>query len=443
MRSPGFATRGICDECRRAGPGRPFRPREGQRSGDRASVGGPREQSGAGGCVVIATLAAASGCVAWAYLLGARGGFWRARVRDDTPVAMDDLAAWPAVTAVIPARDEASVIGPNLASLLRQDYPGTFCVIVVDDHSSDATAAIAREVARSERSSRVTVLAAPALAAGWTGKSWALDHGVRHAAMSAERPDYLLLTDADIAHAPDTLRTLVTRAGRDGLLLASLMAKLNARSAAERAMIPAFVFFFQMLYPFAWVNARRRATAAAAGGCMLVHRESLDSAGGIAAIRGELIDDCALARLMKAHGPIGIALTGRVTSTRAYRSFGEIRNMIVRTAFTQLDFSGWRLLATVAAMLVVFVAPPLFALAASDAIVRGLGLVAFACMVLAYQPILRFYRLSPAWALALPLVAAAYAALALDSAWRHLRGRGGEWKGRVRARATLPDSTRS
>ena len=332
---------------------------------------------------------------------------------------------------MIPARDEADAIGANLASLLRQDYPGPFSVIVVDDHSSDATAAIAREAGRAARATRVAVLHAPALAAGWTGKLWALDHGVRHAAMTGERPDYLLLTDADIAHAPDTLRMLVARASRERLLLTSLMAKLNARSAAERAMIPAFVFFFQMLYPFAWVNAPRRSTAAAAGGCMLVHREALENAGGLAAIRGELIDDCALARLMKRHGPIRIALTDRVTSTRAYGSFAPIRRMIVRTAFTQLDRSGWQLVATVAAMIVVFVAPLPFALASGDAVVRSLAVIACACMLLAYQPILRFYRLSPAWALALPLVAAAYAALTLDSAWQHARGRGGEWKGRA------------
>jgi len=378
---------------------------------------------------------AALGGVAWACLLGARGAFWRAAERDDPSSAMSNPAGWPRVTAVIPARDEADVIGANLASLLAQDYPGPLSVIVVDDHSSDATASIAHDAGRSEGTSRVTVLCAPALEPGWTGKLSALHHGIRHAQMSADPAQYLLLTDADIAHAPDTLRRLVACACREQLLMTSLMAKLNVRSAAERATIPAFVFFFQMLYPFAWVNDRRRATAAAAGGCILIHRESLQQAGGLGAIRGELIDDCALARLMKPHGPIRISLTTRVTSTRAYRSVGEIRRMIVRTAFTQLQFSAWRLLATVAAMIVVFVAPPVLALASHDAMVRGLGIAACACMLVAYQPILRFYRLSPAWALALPLVAATYLALTLDSAWQHVRGRGGEWKGRVQARA--------
>ena len=385
---------------------------------------------------------AALGCVAWLYLLAARGGFWRAGDRDDAPAAIADLDAWPRVTAVVPARDEADVIGANLASLLRQDYPGAFSVIVVDDHSSDGTAAVARAAAGDGTASRVTVLPAPAVEPGWTGKLWALRHGIHHAEDLPASSDYLLLTDADIAHAPDTLRMLVSRARRERLLLSSLMAKLDVQSAAERALIPAFVFFFRMLYPFAWVNGPRCATAAAAGGCMLVDRDALRAAGGLAAIRGELIDDCALARLLKPHGPIRIALTDRVRSTRAYRSVGELRRMIARTAFTQLRFSVWRLLATVFALLVVFVAPPLLALSSADPLVRTLGGLGWACMTLAFVPMLRFYRRSPAWALALPAIAAAYLAFTIDSAFQHLRGRGGEWKGRVRPRAALTPASR-
>ena len=391
---------------------------------------------------MIAPIVAALGCVAWAYLLAARGGFWRAADRDDPPDAIRNLDAWPRVTAVIPARDEAEVIGASLASLLQQDYAHPFPVIVVDDHSSDATAAVARAAQDGTTPSRVTVLCAPALAPGWTGKLSALDHGIRRASASAAPPDYLLLTDADITHAPDTLRMLVGRARSERLLLSSLMAKLDAQSAAERALMPAFVFFFQMLYPFAWVNEPQRAIAAAAGGCMLVDCQALHAAGGLAAIRGELIDDCALARLLKPHGPIRIALTGRVRSTRAYRSFGELRRMIARTAFTQLRFSAWRLVATAAAMLVVFVAPPLFALSSADPLVRALGGIGWACMALAFVPMLRFYRRSPAWALALPAIAAAYLALTFDSAFQHLLGRGGEWKGRVRPRAAATSTGR-
>lgn len=385
---------------------------------------------------------AALGCAAWLYLIAARGGFWRAADRDDAPAAVRDLDAWPRVTAVVPARDEADVIGPNLASLLRQDYPGAFSVIVVDDHSSDDTAAVARAAGDDATPSRVTVLPARGLEPGWTGKLSALDHGIRHAEALPASSDYLLLTDADISHAPDTLRMLVSRARREGLLLSSLMAKLNAQNAGERALIPAFVFFFRMLYPFAWVNEPQHATAAAAGGCMLVDRNALRAAGGLAAIRGELIDDCALARLLKPYGPIRIALTDRVRSTRAYRSVGELRRMIARTAFTQLRFSVWRLLATAAALLVVFVAPPLLALSSADPLVRTLGGLGWACMALAFVPMLRFYRRSPAWALALPAIAATYLALTVDSAFQHLRGRGGEWKGRVRPRAALTPAGR-
>ena len=388
------------------------------------------------------TLIAALGCAAWLYLLAARGGFWRASDRDDEPAPVRELDAWPPVTAIVPARDEADVIGANLASLLLQDYPGAFSVIVVDDHSSDATAAVACAAGAGATPSCVTVLHAPALEAGWTGKLAALDHGIRHAEGVPAPSDYLLLTDADIAYAPDTLRMLVSAARREGLLLSSLMAKLNAQSGSERAMIPAFVFFFRMLYPFAWVNSPQRKIAAAAGGCMLVDRHALHTAGGLAAIRGELIDDCALARLLKPHGPIRIALTDRVHSTRAYRSFGELRRMIARTAFTELRLSMWRLAATVAAMLVVFVSPPVFALTSADPLVRALGAIAWGCMTLAFVPMLRFYRRSPAWALALPAIAAAYIGLTIDSAFQHLRGRGGQWKGRVRPRAPLRSAAR-
>ncbi|HJU21268.1 MAG TPA: glycosyltransferase, partial [Casimicrobiaceae bacterium] len=222
--------------------------------------------------------------------------------------------------------------------------------------------------------------------------------------------------------------------------LFSRMAKLNAQSIGERAMIPAFVFFFQMLYPFKWVNDRTRATAAGAGGCMLVHRQTLNRAGGLAAIRGELIDDCALARLLKPLGPIRIALTDRVSSIRAYPRFNDIRRMIVRTAFTELEFSTWRLAATAAAMILVFVTPPALALAPIGASARAAGGATWLLMALAYQPMLRFYRLAPAWGLALPAIAAIYVALTIESAILHWRGRGSEWKGRVRPRTAFAHS---
>lgn len=381
---------------------------------------------------MTALFIAALSCIVWIYLLAARGGFWRAAQRDDARVTMPrEGMVWPRVVAVIPARDEALLIGETIAALLRQDYPGSLAVIVVDDHSTDDTAAVARRAAAAMNGSeRVIVLAAPRLPDGWTGKLWALNHGINHAEAWSEAPDYLLLTDADIRYADDTLTDLVWRTVRERLVLTSLLARLRCVSLAERVLIPAFVFFFQMLYPFAWVNRADRTTAAAAGGCVLVQRRSLQAAGGIEAIRGELIDDCALARLLKRQGPIWLGLSKRVTSARAYSSIADIRHMIARCAYAQLRFSQWWLAAVTAAMLVTFLAPPLLTLVGSGT-ARFLGALAWAQMAVAMQPILRFYGVSPWWGLALPAIAAAYLVFTLDSAYQHLRGKGGEWKGRV------------
>jgi hopene-associated glycosyltransferase HpnB len=374
---------------------------------------------------LIATLGAALGVLAWGYLLAARGGFWRSRERDER-VPASAASASPSVCVVIPARDEAEAIGDNVSALLAQDYEGDFSIVVVDDHSSDDTAAIVRALAQRAPPSRVRLIAAPPLRDGWMGKLAAVDAGIREAG----GVDYLLLTDADIRHARDSLRTLVVLAEQRGLVLASRMAMLRCESVAERALVPAFVFFFQMLYPFAWVNDPRRATAAAAGGCMLVRRDALERAGGIAAIRGALIDDCALARLVKPRGPIHLALSGRAVSVRRYGAFRDIRGMIVRSAYTELRQSPARLAFVAVSMLIVFVAPPLFALLGSG-VARALGFVAWAAMALAFVPMLVLYGRAPAWGLALPAIAAAYLAMTLESAYAHLRGRGGAWKGRI------------
>ena len=375
---------------------------------------------------------AALSCAIWVYLLAARGGFWRATTRDDTAVtALAKSIVWPRVVAVIPARDEAEVIGGTVESLLRQDYRGGFSVVIVDDHSCDDTADIARRsAALSGASDRLTVLAAPMLPPGWTGKLWATQHGIRHVEARPGGSTYLLLTDADIRFADDTLTELVSRAVRQRLVLTSLLAKLRCVSLPERAFIPAFVFFFQMLYPFPWVNRADRRTAAAAGGCMLVDREALETAGGLDAIRSELIDDCALARLLKPHGPIWLGLSRRIESARAYRSLGEIRRMIIRCAYAQLRFSRWWLAVSTLAMIVTYLAPPVLALFGSG-MTQLLGALGWTLMALALQPTLRFYGLSFWWGLALPVIGAAYLVFTLDSAFQHLRGRGGEWKGRV------------
>jgi len=245
-------------------------------------------------------------------------------------------------------------------------------------------------------------------------------------------PEFLLLTDADIVYAPDTLRGLVSQSLSDGLALSSRMAKLRCESPAERALIPAFIFFFQMLYPFSWVNDRRRATAAAAGGCMLVRREALEAAGGVAAIRGAVIDDCALARRLKRQGPISLSLSERVISIRPYSTVEEVRRMVARSAYAQLRYSPLLLVGALMGLTLVFVAPPL-ATAFAGGVARALGLLAWVIMAVAFQPTLRFYRLSPLWGPILPAIALAYMAFTLDSALQFARGRGGLWKGRTQA----------
>jgi len=323
---------------------------------------------------------------------------------------------------VIPARNEERVVGQAVNSLIHQSYAGRLHVFLVDDHSSDGTAAAAGQ------HERLTILAARALPPGWTGKLWAVSEGLTRAA--AFRPDYILLTDADVVHAPDSLARLVARAEAGNLDLVSLMVKLECRSFAERAMIPAFVFFFFMLYPPAWIASNRRGTAGAAGGCMLIRPAALRRMGGIEAIRGELIDDCALARAMKTGANIWPGVTRDTRSIRGYPSFGEIRRMISRTAFTQLGHSAVLLAGTLAAMTLVYLAPPLLLLS-RDPMASACGLGAWLLMMISYIPALRFYGRSILWAPFLPLVALFYLAATLESAILYWRGRGGEWKDRV------------
>jgi hopene-associated glycosyltransferase HpnB len=386
------------------------------------------------------TLSAVLGGVAlviWLYLIVARGGFWLARERDGGESTLP-RERWPAVVAVVPARNEADVIQRSIKSLLSQDYPGSLHVVLVDDGSHDGTAALARETGQAEGERvRLDILSGAALPAGWTGKLWALQQGVAFVERSGEPPDYLLFTDADIEHVPETVRSLVARAEQDGRVLVSLMAELSCSSWAERFLIPAFVFFFQMLYPFSWVARKERKTAAAAGGCMLVRRKVFESAGAIAALRSEIIDDCALARLMKRHGPIWLGLTRRARSLRRYEDMGEIGRMISRSAYAQLRYSPVLLVATVAGMAVVYMVPPILALFAEGP-VRWAGLCVWLMMAGAFQPMLRFYRVSPLWGLALPAIATVYTVYVLNSALQVWRGRGGMWKGRAQAMTAEP-----
>ena len=295
----------------------------------------------------VSLLIAALSLAIWVYLLFARGGFWRAAERDDLSASPQPADVVAAVTAVIPARNEADVVGRAVASLLSQRP--ALDIVLVNDQSSDGTAEAADGAAAElGASNRLAVLSGRPLPPGWTGKLWALQQGIDHVLARSAPAEFLLLSDADIAYAPDSIAALVAEARASGLVLNSRMAKLCGTNPAERALIPAFIFFFQMLYPFAWVNQPTRAIAAAAGGCMLLRREALLAAGGIESIRGELIDDCALARRMKPKGPIRLMLTERVRSLRPYAGIGEIRRMVARSAYAQLRYSPLLLLGTAA-----------------------------------------------------------------------------------------------
>lgn len=369
----------------------------------------------------------------WLYLLLGRGGFWLARERDTGGGAA--LARWPSVMAIVPARNEADVIEQSIASLLRQDYPGILHIILVDDASSDGTATRASAAAHGD--ARLEVVRGEPLPAGWTGKVWAQHQGVSRALSTSDKPDYLLLTDADIGHAPDNLRALIMQAENQGVVLVSSMVELSCRYWAERFLIPAFVFFFQMLYPFAWVADRNRTVAAAAGGCMLVRRETLEHVGGMSSIRSEIIDDCALARRLKTQGQIRLGLTRRARSLRPYAGLREIGRMVSRSAYAQLDYSPLLLIGTVAGMAITYLVPALLALLGHGA-AQAVGLAAWLLMAVAFQPVLRFYRVSPLWGLALPAIAAAYTVFTIQSAMAVWRGQGGQWKGRAQARMGEP-----
>lgn len=379
--------------------------------------------------MILATTAFISLAI-WSYLAVGRGGFWRLSERDDGQPPVP--AAWPAVAIVIPARDEAEVIGKCLRSLLRQDYPGPCRVVLVDDNSTDGTADIAARIAaEQDRERGLTVVSGKPLPEGWTGKLWAVSQGMA-AARSSDPVDYFLLSDADIVYAPEMLRWLVAHTLAREALLASFMVKLRCDSSAERFLVPAFVFFFQMLYPFPWVNRANHAVAAAAGGCILVRADALQEIGGIETIRDALIDDCALARKLKTRGPIWLGLTDRVRSIRSYPDWSDIAQMVSRSAYAQLGYSLVQLAGAVVGMTLTFVVPPLAALTGSPSASLA-GLAAWAIMALLFIPTLRMYGI-PRWrAVALPAIAFSYLMFTLNSAWQTIRGKGGFWKGRFQA----------
>jgi hopene-associated glycosyltransferase HpnB len=368
----------------------------------------------------------------WVVLTFFRGGFWQLTAFDDDVLPHKELTSPPRVVAIVPARNEAQTIARTVESMAGQDYPGEVRIYVVDDHSDDGTADAVRMANGSMPAERrVTVLQADSLPAGWTGKIWALQQGVAKANTAA--PDYYWFTDADIVHAPDTLQRLVSRAEAEQRDLVSLMVLLHARSFAERLLIPAFLYFFLKLYVPRWIADPKSRTAGAAGGCVLLREAALQHIGGLTAIRGEVIDDCALARAVKrSGGKTWMGLTRKSMSLRAYTTFGEIRDMIARTAFTQLGYSPWLLLGTLLGMLLTYIVPVALALQSRPPVWQ-IALGAWVLMTLTFLPTVRFYRLSPLWATFLPVAAAFYSYATWVSAVRYWMGRGGQWKGRSQA----------
>lgn len=368
----------------------------------------------------------------WLYLAVARGNFFHLRPFDDDFSVHAAPASWPSVTAIVPARNEATTIVQSISSLLQQNYAGEFHIIVVDDHSDDLTARLADQAAAQHNAAtRVAIHRAEPLPQSWTGKLWALNHGVSIAASAP--PAYFWFTDADIVHAPDTLTRLVSRAEQNRLDLTSLMVLLQAKTFPEQATIPAFLFFFLKLYPPKWIANPEARTAGAAGGCVLLRSEALHRIGGFSAVRSEVIDDCAVARAVKhSGGKIWMGLTRQSISLRAYHSFAEIRDLIARTAFTQLRYSIFLLLGTLVGLIVTYIAPVALLFVHND-ITRSIALLTWLTMSFLFLPTIRFYRLSPYWALLLPLTAAFYAYATVLSAIRYYANRGAQWKGRSQA----------
>jgi hopene-associated glycosyltransferase HpnB len=376
----------------------------------------------------------------WVYLVAGHGAFWRAA--EWLPATQREPGSWPAVAAVIPARNEAAMLPVTLPALLGQDYPGPLSVVLVDDGSTDGTAEVATKLA-AEAGRPLRVIAGSAKPDGWAGKVWAMAQGLRAAEVAREPGSYVLFTDADIAWAPGTLRALAAAAQADDRDMVSQMALLRTAAGWERVIVPAFVYFFAQLYPFRRVNVPGSRTAAAAGGCMLIRHEALERSGGLTPIRGALIDDVAMGTMIKRQrGRTWLGLSRQVVSVRPYPGLASLWQMVARSAYTQLNYSPVLLAGTLLGLVFLYVLPPAGALAGLALLAAGpatapviltaaAGLAGWALMSLSYLPMLGVYRLSPLRAPSLPLIALLYAAMTADSARRHYTGRGAEWRGRA------------
>ena len=383
---------------------------------------------------------------AWIYLSFIHGRFWWADQRlDVTTPAHPETSPLPVVTAIVPARNEADIIERSIRSLLDQTDPGEFSIILVDDHSEDGTGEIALRLAKKHpRGGRLTVVRSDAMPAGWVGKMWAVHTGVRAAARFSPDAEHLLLTDADIEHDPGNLARLVAKADEAELDLVSLMVLLHCESAWERLLIPAFVYFFQKLYPFPRINDPDSRVSGAAGGCMLVRCDALQRAGGIEAIRGEIIDDCALGAAIKRVGPVWVGVTDSEYSFRPHHGLRDVWAMVARSAYTQLHYSVALLLGTLVGLVLIYLLPPVLLLSwplHGNTLAGLLALATWALMAWTYLPTLRLYRLNPLRALTLPLAGVLYLFMTLDSARLHWLGRGAHWKGRTGAGSTHSNAT--
>ncbi|WP_324282111.1 glycosyltransferase [Cyanobacterium aponinum UTEX 3221] len=380
--------------------------------------------------IILATLS----LIIWIYLITARGNFWLCNQFLESQILKEKLN----ITIIIPARNEAENISICLESLLNQDYQGDFKIILVNDQSEDNTVQIAENLARKKNQThRLIILNGKPLPQGWSGKLWAMSQGVEWARQNLST-DYFLFTDADIKHSVDNLSQLLAKAEKDNLDLVSLMVKLHCQSFWEKLLIPAFIFFFQKLYPFPLINNPRSKVSGAAGGCILIREKALTRIGGIEALKQALIDDCTLASLVKKSLPpnhgIWLGLSNNTVSLRKYPTLNPIWNMVARTAFTQLNYSTLLLIGTILGMFITYLISPiafLYSLYSLNIPLLIISLITLLLMALSYYPTVKLYQLPIFYSFCLSAIAFLYTLMTIDSAFRHWQGKGGQWKGRV------------